>query len=106
MAETEGHPNQRNRHGWRLLGAFWLTTLSLMTVSAGVLELLGPPGERPTAPPRREAVRPATADERKVTVSVWPKPVAAVVAGRDTPGPVADPDPSLLEPRAAGSKDN
>ncbi len=33
-------------------------------------------------------------------------PAAPVVAGRDTPGPIADPDPALLEPLSEGSKQN
>jgi polysaccharide deacetylase 2 family uncharacterized protein YibQ len=37
------------------------------------------------------------------TVASGPKLAPPVVAGRDTPGPVADPDPGLLEPAGDGS---
>ena len=38
-------------------------------------------------------------------VAAGPKQVAPVVIGRDTPGPIADPDPALLEPAVAGGQE-
>lgn len=112
--------------GWRGLGRFWLLLLSVGAISAGLLEALGPPASgvapRPVAnrslpaehgaPEGKAAAEGKVATDGKVTaegksnlVSQVMRPLVppAVVGrpGRDTPGPIADPDPSLLEPSAA-----
>jgi uncharacterized protein len=90
--------------GWAGLGRFWLLVLAVLGASAGILQLLGPP-------PRREAphiveAAPHPAAETPVTPPQRPAPAAAPQStasvghapGRGTPGPIADPDPALLEP--------
>jgi hypothetical protein len=86
--------------GWRGLGRFWLLVAVLLVAGGIALHLAGPiapptpqriAGE--AAPQPREAEQPAAAPQ--------PLPEPAKPAqrpGRDTPGPLADPDPALLEP--------
>jgi uncharacterized protein len=88
-------------NSWRGLGAFWLAVLLLIGGSAALLQLLGPPPLHNLA---------ATAPPRRVTPAATPAPVPPPLVtqrrqapppdrpGRDTPGPIADPDPALLEP--------
>jgi polysaccharide deacetylase 2 family uncharacterized protein YibQ len=105
MADTIGQPDTRNREGWRFLGLFWLTLLGALATCAGVVEWLGPP-----APSPRQASAGKPPQPVHPVVAVQPaRPPAEIhatelapplVAGRDTPGPIADPDPSLLEPLA------
>jgi len=83
--------------GWRGLGVFWAAILVVLSGGTLALQALGPP------PPSiaRRAVAP-----RQVAIAPAPGPLVSrhVVAppsdrpGRDTPGPIADPDPALLEP--------
>ena len=92
--------------GWRGLGAFWLAILLLMAGGAVVLQTLGPlpPPSRapkPAPPARVAAARPAPPP--LVTRHVDAPP--ADRPGRDTPGPIADPDPALLEPGPGGASD-
>jgi polysaccharide deacetylase 2 family uncharacterized protein YibQ len=101
MAITFGRRNSTSRDGWRRLGAFWLTVLSLIAVGSAGVAWLGPPtGDR------REAAAPKPPDPVRTTAAITP-PVAAIAipgaTGRDTPGPVTDPEPGLLEPLADGS---
>ncbi|MSP01174.1 MAG: divergent polysaccharide deacetylase family protein [Acetobacteraceae bacterium] len=107
MADRNGRRNPRERAGWRWLGVFWLTVLSLMAAGGGVLEWLGPPGAvvaKPQASARGGVTQtPATQDARTVVVVARAVLVPRVVSGRDTPGPVADPDPALLEPVSGGA---
>lgn len=88
--------------GWRGLGVFWATVLSIFGATAIVLQLLGTP-RLPPAPPARPAI-PATAPAvpRRPLAELRPEMPPADRPGRDTPGPVADPDPSLLEPGPGG----
>ena len=106
MAEADAHQSTRNREGWRWLGVFWLTILLSTAIGAGVVQWLGPPpGISPQASngtPGTAASGPATL--KPVVVLARPVPVVRMVAGRDTPGPIADPDPMLLEPLSDGSK--
>jgi polysaccharide deacetylase 2 family uncharacterized protein YibQ len=105
MADTGGQRNTRNRDGWRRLGAFWLAVLALLATGGGVVQWLGPPTGTPPAVSGRKPLDPA---HREARGGQLPRQgaalVAPVVAGRDTPGPVADPDPALLEPPRDGSK--
>jgi len=118
MADTA---RPRDHGGWRRLGLFWLWVVTVSMAGSGLLEWLGPPlGPSGTSTvasspgtsstevkaASRPAVVRAPAETRQPTMIAGPRPVAPVVAGRDTPGPVADPDPALLEPAGEGSKDN
>ncbi len=123
MADANGQRRQRNRDGWRRLRSFWLATLALTATGTGVVQWLGAPqathglttisGEKATGPVHREAAPtrdaamvPAADKPKAVTVTAAPIAVTRLAAGRDTPGPIVDPDPSLLEPAATGSKDS
>lgn len=85
--------------GWRGLGRFWLMVVGLLAAVAMALHLAGPL-EPPSAP--REIARQAPPQpSTSAPASALPLPqtrAARPVAGRDTPGPIADPDPALLEP--------
>jgi uncharacterized protein len=93
--------------GWRGLGVFWLVVLLLMGSGATVLQVLGPPPvpHRAAAAPRAQV---AAATPAPAPMPPPPPPLvterteapAPDQPGRDTPGPVADPDPALLEPVA------
>jgi hypothetical protein len=87
--------------GWRGLGLFWLVIVLLLAAVGAALQIIGPPGPpdpRPVAiqappqvpAPSPQALKPAPRVEAEV--QKVPRP------GRDTPGPIADPDPALLEP--------
>jgi polysaccharide deacetylase 2 family uncharacterized protein YibQ len=95
------------RAGWRKLGVFWLSVLSLMAFCAAALEILGPPEEGNAAPTRHEAkVEPGTGGKLAAAIVV-PLPVGIRLAvGRGTPGPVADPDPGMLDPTGPGSTEH
>jgi len=87
--------------GWAGLGRFWLLVLGVLGLSAGILQLLGAPP--PRQPPRVAEATPNKATEVAVTPSRPQPPVPLTGApehrpGRGTPGPIADPDPALLEP--------
>jgi uncharacterized protein len=102
--------------GWAGLGHFWLIVLIVLGIGAGTLQVLGPPttGPRraaaagPAQPadqtPKRTPDSQAEPTEREPLQTV-PKVASRSTAppgpgapGRGTPGPVADPDPALLEP--------
>lgn len=97
--------------GWRGLGRFWAGVLSVLVICALVLQILGPPPESRAGPPPEPAISPvvhanpvATADgpsDAKAFYAVRPARQTAEEPGRDTPGPIADPDPSLLVPYAS-----
>jgi uncharacterized protein len=92
--------------GWRGLGWFWLLVVALMAAGGVALQIIGPmtPTDPPPAPPvasraparpteRAKAAEPAKpASQQAENAPSGPRP------GRDTPGPIADPDPALLEP--------
>ena len=113
MAGTNGQ-SLRNRAGWRRLAVFWLSVLALTGIVGGELQWLGPPDnvrprEAGTAPGAshgavtgRAAIHPAD-DLGAIIMAARPGLVAPAVSGRDTPGPVTDPDPGLLEPAGDGS---
>jgi hypothetical protein len=99
--------------GWRGLGAFWIGILVVLGGGAGVLQYLGPPPTPPRAtarvppmPAAPPASNPASGTVPPV-VTAKASPADAIPVdqrpGRDTPGPIADPDPALLEPAADGS---
>lgn len=100
--------------GWRGLGRFWLLVLTALGLGAVVLQSLGPPAatqqpQQAAAKQQRQAAAgpPQVAPPPRV---VHPdqavRPAGEAVPrerrpGRDTPGPVADPDPALSEPDPA-----
>jgi uncharacterized protein len=108
-----GTRNSGTRAGWRHLGLFWLAVLTSLSAGAGVLQYLGPPREIESASMPRQASVPAVNQTQSAAretepaiVIASPRPVIEVAVGRDTPGPIADPDPALLEPAGEGSKQN
>jgi uncharacterized protein len=110
VADSSQHP--KSKAGWRRLGVFWATVLGLISVGSGVLEWLGPPESTASreAGTRRPAAALAASRESgaagTVVLATPPMKLAPLVVGRDTPGPVLDPDPGLLEPAAQGSTDS
>ncbi len=87
--------------GWRGLRRFWIGLLLLLGIGAGVLQILGPSARlAPIAVPvaHNDPV-PATHGPQNVKGPVASKQASvSKKPGRDTPGPVAGPDPTLLEP--------
>src|SRR5262249_39216417 len=91
--------------GWRGLGRFWLLVAALLIAIGVGLQLAGPPrpmGENPVAsrppqpqPPAEEPAKPASG--AVATAPTVPHP------GRDTPGPIADPDPALQGPMSGST---
>lgn len=77
--------------GWRGVGRFWLVVLATFWIGVGVLQVLGPPPQR-MGP--RMAAPVIHADPMPVPHGT---PDATTGSGRALPGPVADPDPALLE---------
>jgi polysaccharide deacetylase 2 family uncharacterized protein YibQ len=89
--------------GLRALGFFWAGVLVIAVVGGAVLQTLGPP-------PRAHAVvAPETTSVPLAVAAASPEPaphaapVKAVASlagrpGRSTPGPIAAPDPALLQP--------
>jgi uncharacterized protein len=84
--------------GWRGFALFWLVVLMLLAGGGVTLQVLGPPVRQPPRPtvasaptPRQPVAQPPAQPE---TAEAKP----AQQPGRDTPGPIADPDPALLEP--------
>ncbi len=102
--------------GWRGLGYFWGAVLLLLIATGGVLQMLGsapPSGAEPSGQGTTSTMAPAMAP-----VVQHPEPHAAggrpqvsagradqpLRPGRETPGPIADPDPGMLEPVASDPK--
>jgi polysaccharide deacetylase 2 family uncharacterized protein YibQ len=87
--------------GWRGLGRFWALVAAICALMALTLLLAGPPV--PSSPPTLApalAPGPSPAPTAEAVTPPAKQTVAAVQgpkAGRDTPGPIADPDPALLE---------
>jgi uncharacterized protein len=91
--------------GWRGLGIFWLALLVLLGGGAAVLQQIGPPPPpahaqaalaRPPIAAKAPSVAPAAASPPLVVEQHDAPPPDR--PGRDTPGPIADADPALLEP--------
>jgi len=86
---------------------FWVAVLSLLGIGAGILQTLGPlpipeksaaVGQVIHADPHPAAHGPLDVKVRDASMAA-PRPRRP---GRDTPGPVTDPDPAMLEPYAGG----
>jgi polysaccharide deacetylase 2 family uncharacterized protein YibQ len=104
MADTGGQPNLSRLAGWRMLGAFWVAALSLMSLGAGVVQWLGPPRELEasnSSDPARLVIGAALQAPAGRSV---PEPVVPATAGRDTAGPIARLDPALSEPAGDRSR--
>lgn len=93
--------------GWRALARFWVLVGVLLVFGGVTLELLGPPSGRQLQ--SASSVLPAPASQLLEPAKPLRQAVAQVPPaqrpGRDTPGPVADPDPALLEPVAGSTTD-
>jgi uncharacterized protein len=73
-----------------------------------VLQVIGPPGAPVPSPVARQAPpSPATAPKEPAATATQDAAKAPPVQrpGRDTPGPIADPDPALLEPMPGSKMD-
>jgi polysaccharide deacetylase 2 family uncharacterized protein YibQ len=104
------HPFGGLLSGWKGLARFWSGVVVLLILSGGVLQVLGP-----AAAPEDGAVRRATqtihADPLPARHAPGARPQdeakhseIPLRPGRDTPGPIADPDPAMLEPLARDTK--
>jgi polysaccharide deacetylase 2 family uncharacterized protein YibQ len=92
--------------GWRGLAVFWAVILLVVVVGGTVLQSLGPPETvTAAAPPPAAAPAPTPPPLPEAKAVVQPAPVmpAGPTPGRSTAGPIADPDPALLEPAQAGN---
>jgi uncharacterized protein len=93
------------------LARFWAALLLLLVVGAGVLQILGPPAIRPvkellSTGPVGHADQP-TVQHGSVSgkaADAQRRSTPAIRPGRDTPGPISDPDPAMLEPMANDPK--
>lgn len=97
--------------GWRGLGRFWVAVLLATAMVAGLLEVLGPPAGSalPEGGPARHAESRSPGQQKASRDVGAPGGRLQLAAksvehpgrpGRGAPGPIADPDPSLLEPYA------
>jgi uncharacterized protein len=103
-------PGQRSASlvaGWRGLGLFWIVVILLLAIGGVTLQILGPLAPRP--PARQLAIQAPVAVPVPQPILPQSRPVAETPAlprpGRDTPGPIADPDPALLEPAGNSSSE-
>jgi uncharacterized protein len=96
--------------GWRGLGRFWVAVLLVLATGIGTLEVLGPPLKAvgpivhsdPLPLSQKTAPDHETGDSKAPSAAKTQQQAAR--PGRDVPGPIADPDPSMLEPSPDGSK--
>jgi polysaccharide deacetylase 2 family uncharacterized protein YibQ len=91
--------------GWRGLGRFWSLVAVLLVAGGVILRLAGPPPAPGLRPIASQALPPSPTREpaKPVTQAAAPPPPSQ--PGRDTPGPIADPDPALLEPVSGSTSD-
>ena len=81
-------------HGWRGLALFWALALLAAGAGAAALQLLGPP-----AAPVVAKLKPVVVPEPVVVTDVAkPRPLPDLRPGSVSTGPIADPDPALLDP--------
>jgi polysaccharide deacetylase 2 family uncharacterized protein YibQ len=90
-------PRPARRAGWRALGIIWAAVLVVLSGGAAVLQVLGPPQPRRNPPPVSVQASPPAAPVVAKLAAV-PPPQVGPRPGRDTPGPITDPDPALGEP--------
>ena len=90
-ADPDAAPPDRHMGGWRLpgwrgLGLFWTVAFGVLAVGGGTLQVLGPPmlGPPGAAPAGRLA-------------AALPHPDVVAPPGRISGGPIAAPNPALLE---------
>jgi hypothetical protein len=101
--------------GWRGLLRFWGLVVAVLGVGAGAIEMLGPQS-RPEMtmigpvvhadPLPVKPVQPVKSVQPDVKTHPQPQPLPPIRPGRATAGPVADPDPALLEPYSGGTNLN
>jgi polysaccharide deacetylase 2 family uncharacterized protein YibQ len=91
--------------GWPGLGRFWAGVLLVLGVGAVLIQVLAPPPppSRSTAgsSPHREAIP----KPRILAGAPLPAVARRDQPGRDTPGPISDPDPALQEPAPGSARD-
>ena len=96
--------------GWQGLARFWGGLLVVLVVGGGVLQVLGPPAatvdgaavqvkQTTHADPVPAQPAPGGRPQQEAKRNVPP-----LRPGRDSPGPIADPDPGMLEPLASDAK--
>ncbi|HTI84688.1 MAG TPA: divergent polysaccharide deacetylase family protein [Acetobacteraceae bacterium] len=106
--------------GWRGLAYFWLLVVAVLAAGGVTLQILGPPAGQhreaaTTTPPSGtspglaqvapQPAKPAQPEQQaKQAQQAAPVP-AAQRPGRSAPGPIADPDPALLEPVPGSTSD-
>lgn len=94
--------------GWPGLARFWALLGVLLVLCGMTLQLFGPPRGQPPSPVVAAQTPPISQPPPPPA-----KPLAEAVVqappvqrpGRDTPGPVADPDPAFLEPMQGSATD-
>ena len=123
MAQTAGDTGSEDRAGWRRLGLFWLGALTLLLSGGGILQILGPPNavvqivkaplvkaplvKAPIVTAAAASHGPAARDDlTNVVVVARPAPLAIAGSGRGEAGPIADPDPAMLEPADLAGSDH
>lgn len=88
--------------GWRNLGAYWAGVLLVLGAGAAILQWLGPPPPvhvAAVAPPKPTVQVAAAQPPRKPPMVTQARGIPPFQRpGRDTPGPIADPEPPLLAP--------
>ena len=95
--------------GWRGLGRFWLLIASVLAACGIALQLAGPlvpagPREASVPAPAR-SLPPSPTEPSNLARQQAVKAPPAQRPGRDTPGPIADPDPALAEPARGSTSD-
>ena len=95
--------------GWRGLGRFWLLVASVLAACGIALQLAGPlvpagPREASVPAPAR-SLPPSPTEPANLARQQLVKAAPAQRPGRDTPGPIADPDPALAEPARGSTSD-
>ena len=98
MAESVGRWNLNSRHGWRRLGAFWLTVASLAAVGVCALEWLGPPPGKSLAAIARKSPQPVRLAALPDSVVVHPpvEPPTPAQPGADPQPPRSPEAPRIL----------
>ena len=105
MADKGAQRDLRNVYGWRRFGAFgspFCCSWGLAPASCSFWDHRSLPRIRWVHLLMRRRWQP---DPHRALQAMG-RSSCPVLAGRDTPGPIADPDPALLEPLSKGSQQN
>ena len=85
----------------RALGWFWAAVFLIVALGGIALQVLGPPSPASSPVREAEAGRPQAPSPTPTSEPERAAPPARTTgAGRATPGPIASPDPALLQPTA------